>query len=276
MLLSLLRPGSIRDTMHLRALLETMMPEISHRTLVLRAEIDRSRQLRAKALAAMQGLRTEQGDLAKRRQALAALEVRQRLALRESSGTADREAERALALAEEARDLDTLTVDLGRAGALRDRLALLPGPVMRPQRPDQSTVLAIDIPNAVPAAHAPPQFLMPVQGRLVEGFGVVGNGAARSRGVSIATRGGAQAVAPAAGRVAFAGPYRGYGAIVIVDHGHGWTSLVTGLAQLNVKVGQELVAGSPLGVAGPGNPTVSLELRRDGQPVNPLEFTRFG
>lgn len=111
--------------------------------------------------------------------------------------------------------------------------------------------------------------MLPVDGRLVSGFGA--NGA---RGIGIAARSGAQVVAPGAGRVAFAGPYRGYGRIVIVEHPGGWTSLVTGLIQIDVRVGQTLVAGSPLGLAPPGRPVVTLELRQDGAPVNPLDQLR--
>ena len=96
------------------------------------------------------------------------------------------------------------------------------------------------------------------------------------RGISLAPRGGAQAVAPAAGRVVFAGPYQGYGNIVIIEHAGGWTSLVTGLAQLDIRVGQSLVAGAPLGIAGPGRPVLGLELRRAGEPVNPLDQLRAG
>jgi septal ring factor EnvC (AmiA/AmiB activator) len=72
--------------------------------------------------------------------------------------------------------------------------------------------------------------------------------------------------------VAFAGPYRGYGRIVIIEHPGGWTSLVTGLARTDVEVGEPLVAGAPLGVAAASGPEVMLELRRDGQPVNPLRY----
>ncbi|MBA3054230.1 MAG: peptidoglycan DD-metalloendopeptidase family protein, partial [Sphingomonadales bacterium] len=90
-----------------------------------------------------------------------------------------------------------------------------------------------------------------------------------------AARPGAQAIAPGPGRVAFAGPYRGFGQIAIIDHGDGWTSLVTGLARLDVRVGQNLVAGSPLGRAGPGRPVIGLELRREGEPVNPLDFAKL-
>ena len=79
---------------------------------------------------------------------------------------------------------------------------------------------------------------------------------------------------PGAGRVAFAGPYRGYGLIVIIEHGGGWTSLVTGLSQLDCWAGEQLVTGGSLGRAGPGSPLLTLELRRQGNPVNPLDFIR--
>lgn len=272
--LSLLRPGSLKDTVHMRAMLDTMLPEVQRRTAALRVEIDKSKALRAAALAAVETLRAEQAELGRRRQTLAALETRQRLDLRQTSGTADREAERALALAEQARDLDGLTQQLGAAGELREELAALPGPVIRPANPQMAQVSALEQ-SPSPSASATPAFQMPVQGRLIAGFGAVAPGTPRSQGIALATRGGAQAVAPAPGRIAFAGPYRGYGSIVIIDHGDGWTSLVTGLAQIDTAVGRNVVAGSPLGLAGPGRPVVSLELRRDGKPVNPLDFARL-
>ncbi len=272
--LALLRPGSLKDTVHMRAMLDTMLPEVQRRTAALRGEIDRGKALRDKALASVASLRQEQEELGRRRQTLAALETRQRLDLRKTSGTADREAERALALAEEARDLDGLTDRLGEAGALRDQLAQLPGPVMRPANPQAAQVILIEqSPSATPSTA--PAFRMPVQGRLIAGFGAASPGVPRSQGIALATRAGAQAIAPAAGRVAFAGPYRGYGSIVIIDHGNGWTSLVTGLAQIDTGVGRSVVAGSPLGIAGPGRPVISLELRHQGKPVNPLDFARL-
>ncbi|HEX4846646.1 MAG TPA: peptidoglycan DD-metalloendopeptidase family protein, partial [Novosphingobium sp.] len=72
----------------------------------------------------------------------------------------------------------------------------------------------------------------------------------------------------------FAGPYQGFGLIVIIEHGGGWTSLVTGLAALDTRVGRSVLSGSPLGVAGPGRPVLTLELRSGGTPVNPLDYLR--
>ena len=271
--LSMLRPGSLRDAMYVRAILASMLPEVDRRTASLRAEIARSKALQEQARLAVVQLRAGEAEWRKRRQGLTALETRQRLALRTVSGVADREAERALALAERTRDLDGLADDLGKAGALRAELAALPGPVLRPVQPLAAQVgpetAATAAAGAGPAAYA-----LPASGRLVAGFGESPQGLPRSRGIALAVRQGAQAVAPASGRVVFAGPYRGYGSIVIIEHSGGWTSLITGLAQLDARVGDRLVRGSPLGITGAGRPVITLELRRDGVPVNPLEYIK--
>lgn len=275
--LAVLRSGSVADLVHLRAMLGSAIPEIEARTAGLRGRLARSRALRAEAAAAAEDLYAEQARLAGRRQELAALESRLRLASRAAQTDARHEAERALALAEQARDLDTLVAELGRAGDVRRRLAALPGPVPRPARPEQAAPTSAPAPAAetpAPATAGPPRpYLLPVAGRTLLGFGASASaGAEPSRGLTLAPRAAAQVVAPAAGRVAFAGPYRGYGRIVIIEHAGGWTSLVTGLARTDVAVGQALVAGAPLGIAGARAPEVMLELRRDGEPVNPLRF----
>ena len=270
--LALLRPGTVRDTMYLRALMASMLPQVEQRTAALRAEIERGRALERRARAAADELRASEARLRERRKSLAVIETRQRLASREVSGVASRESERALALEGKARDLGDLMEELGEAGALREKLARLPGPVMRPDRPEEAKVMTAQ------ASAAPPRglssYVLPVSGRLVTGFGEAGEGQTRSQGIAFATRAGAQAVAPAPGRVAFAGPYRGYGDIVIIEHSSGWTTLVTGLAKLNTRVGEQLVAGSPLGVAGAGRPVVTVELRHEGKPVNPLQYVK--
>jgi septal ring factor EnvC (AmiA/AmiB activator) len=270
--LSALRPGSLRETVYLSAMLETTMPEVRRRTAALRTEIDRGRQLEREARQALAALRISEDELAGRKQRLAALETRQRLASRQANNASARESERALALAEDARDLDTLVERLDEAAGLRAELATLPGPVLRPARPR-----AAEVSEPVPATLStgtPADYQLPVSGRTVTGFGSLLDSGLISKGIAIAPRSGALVVAPASGRVAFAGPYRGYGRIVIVEHEGGWASLVTGLARTDVAVGDQLVGGAPLGVAGTGAPVVNFELRRKGQPVNPLDLLR--
>jgi septal ring factor EnvC (AmiA/AmiB activator) len=274
--LAVLRPGSVREMVYTRALLSSAVPVVRQRTSHLRAQLARGRELRRQAALALAGLRDESAALGGRRQQLAQLEARQRLASRDATGDAAREAERALALAEQARDLNSLIGELDRAGTLRRRLAALPGPVLRPERPEDARF--VPVPEANPsresAAGPPPSpYLLPVAGRTIAGFGAE-HDATPSDGLTLAPRPGAQVVAPAAGRVAFAGAYRGYGRIVIIEHVGGWTSLVTGLARVDVRVGDRLVGGAPLGVAGQGQPRVSVELRRANEPVNPLQYVR--
>ena len=271
--LAVLQPGSVKDVVYLRAMLDSALPQVRDQTEDLRAALTQSRHLRDEALAAAQALRAEEGRLRERREELAALETRQRLASRRASGSANREAERALALAEQARDLDGLVAELDRAAAVRERLAALSGPLLRPARPEDARPVVDRAPETiVESAGAPPSpYLLPVTGRTTAGFGVPVDGT-MSNGVTLVPRSGAQVVAPAEGRVAFAGPYRGYGRIVIIEHPGDWISLVTGLARTDVAVGEELVAGAPLGLAGEADPEITLELRRGGEAVNPLRF----
>ncbi len=275
--LSLLRPGEVRDLVYLRAVMASTLPQVEERTRLLRDRLTRAARLEEEAVQAARVLREEQGALSERRRELAALEARQRLAARQAGSIASREAERALALAEQARDLDALVGELDRAAELRNRLATLPGPVLRPDQlagvskasePDDS--MATPAASPVPVG-APVPYILPVTGRTLTGFGVPVEGGL-SQGLTLAPQGNAQVVAPAAGRVAFAGPYRGYGQIVIIEHAGGWTSLVTGMARSDVRVGDDLVGGAPIGIAGPGRPSISVELRRGGEPVNPLEY----
>jgi septal ring factor EnvC (AmiA/AmiB activator) len=270
--LSVMRPGSVKEMVYLRALLSSTLPVVQARTAALRGEIELGDALEREAGEALAALRANEHELSDRRKQLDALASRQALESRQASGAANREAERALALAEEARDLDGLVDRLDAAGAVREKLAVLPGPIIRPPRPEESQVLLAQAPPAEDGIPAPAGYQLPVAGRTVTGFGAPGEGGVLSKGLTLAPREGAQIVAPAAGRVVFAGPYRGYGRIVIVEHEGGWTSLVTGLARIDVEVGAELLGGAPLGIAAQRRPLITLELRRAGEPVNPLEF----
>jgi len=271
--LAALQPGSLEDVVHVRAVMASAVPQIRARTASLRADLDRGRALEAQASAALDQLRSGESELLQRRSALAALEQQQRLASRTARGAALREAERALALAEEARDLDGLVGKLGEVAALRNELSALPGPILRPA--DLSAALPRE-PAPAPSAAAPPpsDFQLPVQGRTLVGFGAKRASGLASTGITLAPAAQAQVVAPARGRVAFAGAYRGFGRIVIIEHAGGWTSLVTGLERVDVAVGDTVIGGSPIGRAAGGASPVTIELRRDGKPVNPLQYLR--
>ena len=266
--LSVVRPGSLRDMVHLRAVLESMLPAVRRQTAGLRAEIVRARALQGAVRSVQSGLRGDQARLAERRRSLAGIETRQRLASRAARGDANREADHALALGEQARDLTSLMGTLEQAGALRQRLAALPGPVLRPTQPGTAQVAEM---AGAASSSARLDYILPLAGTIVTGFGEASSGGGlRSRGITVMARGGAQVVAPAAGRIAFAGRYKGFGQIAIIEHDGGWTTLVTDLAAVAPAVGDRVVQGAPLGVAGPGQARVTIELRKDGEPIDVL------
>jgi len=275
LVLSALQPGSLKDVVYIRAVLDSAVPQIRARTTALRSELDRGRALEGQAARALAQLRGSESALRQRQGQLAALENQQRIASRSARGAAQREGERALALAEEARDLDGLLGKLDDVAKLRRELGALPGPVLRPS--DLAAPLPA-APDAAPfvAASAPPpgDFQLPVQGRTLIGFGARRESGLASTGLSLAPSPGAQVVATGRGRIAFAGAYRGFGRIVIIEHDGGWTSLVTGLDRVDVTVGASVIGGSPLGRANRIREPVTIELRRAGNPVNPLQYVR--
>lgn len=264
-MLALVQPGSIDDLVRVRAVLATTLPRVEAETAALRKDIARSRDLARQANRAAALQREGRQQLAYRRAELARLEARARNRSRELASTSRLEEERALGLSERARDLDSLVGDLEASATLRQQLAALEGPVLRPPRPQASEVIE----NApAPASSARPAYRLPAAGAIVTGFGEVAATGVRSRGLTLATRPGAQLIAPADGRIAFAGAYRGFGQIVIIEHVGGWTSLITGLARTKLKVGERIAQGDPLGRAADNRPRITVELRRNGRPID--------
>ncbi len=119
----------------------------------------------------------------------------------------------------------------------------------------------------------------PVQGRIVRLYGAKGEFGAASRGIVIESRPAAQVVAPYDGVVVFAGPFRGYGEILLIDHGGGYHTLLAGLGRIYSVPGQWLFADEPVAVmadTGSVRPRLYVEFRRNGQPINPLPWLAAG
>jgi septal ring factor EnvC (AmiA/AmiB activator) len=98
-------------------------------------------------------------------------------------------------------------------------------------------------------------------------MGEISDAGVHARGLTFEARSYSAVVAPSRGRVVYAGPFRGYGDIVIIDHGRGLTTLITNLAHLGVKVGDLVQRGQGIGRTGGSRPRVMVELRRDGVPI---------
>ena len=127
--------------------------------------------------------------------------------------------------------------------------------------------------KSLPQTGAPPSLKWPVSGQQIRRFGDKDADGVRSEGIAFAALSGAPVIAPAAGKVVFAGPFKGYGPIVILQHGGGYHSFLAGFGRIDAEMGEEVAAGEPLGVmpvkAG-AKPELYFEWRRNSEPVDPL------
>ena len=167
----------------------------------------------------------------------------------------------------EAASRDSMAGDGASRDTMPESAAIAVAP---PERPRGTDPLA---PRGGSRKLEPGKYAVPVAGEIVKRFGET-DGFQDSKGLTIRTRSAAQVVAPFDGQIMFAGPFKGYGQILIIDHGGGYHSLLAGIEQIEATVGQRVVAGEPVGVmkSGEPNPSLYLELRRQGQPINPLPW----
>lgn len=264
-IISVVQPGSVDDLVHVRAVLANTMPVIRARTADVRSDLARTRLLQRQAAVAAGALTESRARLETQRLALTRLEAQHRLRSRALGRDALFESDRAIALGEQARDIVDLMGAIGNQATVRASLASLPGPLPRPPRPGEAAAPV----DRVAWSHAAAPYRLPVQGKIITGLGEVSDAGVRSRGVTIAPVAAAEVVAPAAGRIAFAGPFRAYGNIVIIDHGGGWTSLVSGLGVVSARIGDKVGQGAPIGQAGGGaTPRVTVELRRRDRAID--------
>ncbi|MFV0623918.1 murein hydrolase activator EnvC family protein [Sphingomonas sp. ac-8] len=249
------QPGTTADAVHVRAVLATVLPAVHRRTAAVRTELAEVHRTRRDAGAAVQARAASRQALESERLELVRLEAAERLRSRTLGRTALVESDRAIALGERARDIVEQMQQTQIAAATEDQLASLSGPLLRPE-PD-------------PPGRRRSPYRLPVAGRVATGFGEISDAGVRARGLTLTVKPGAAVVAPLAGRVLLARRFRSYGTIVLLDHGDGWTTLITGLDRAAVRRGVTVATGAPLGTAPGGDaPHVTVELRRRGEPID--------
>lgn len=247
------QPGSVDDLVRVRAVLGGVLPVVRARTEGLRRDMAETNRLKADAALAAASLRQGRVALVRERRALATLQARHTGRATALGRDALAESDRAIALGEAARDSVDRMSAIGDDRATLAALQRLPGPP-RTDRVEGAGATA---------------YRLPVVGRLVTGFGEISASGVRARGLTFAVAPGTTIVAPAGGRIVFARPFRRYGTIVIVDHGAGWTTLVTGLGSTTMQRGGQVSAGEAIGLATlDETPRVTVELRRGERPVD--------
>lgn len=265
------QPTSPADTVRSAILLRAALPQIQESADALRRELDDLSVLRA--------------DIAGKRQDAAQTQAKLEGEQRRIKGLIRRKQQLQLAALEQGQDAERRLARMaGEAEDLRDLLARLQEEAKR--RRDMESAAARLAPKPAPPKPMPQQAAAhpfstrmgelpyPARGTVTAQFGQPTELGTSHRGITIETRPGAQVVAPYDGQVMFAGPFRGYGQLLIIEHGEGYHTLLAGMARIDSLVGQRLMAGEPVGVMeqSDGKPALYFELRRNGQPVNPLPW----
>lgn len=257
----LARPGEPAEGVRGGILLQSALPRVEEAAARLRDELRTLAAMRAEMADKRVALEREERQLAEKRDRLAALAQRQsklHATLLTRASEAERNAER---LAREAQSLRELVARLREEAERRRRLEAQAEKVAALRKPRPFTKGRDDR-------------LYPANGRLVGRFGEdTGLGSTR-KGISLETRPGAQVVAPYDGTVAFAGPFRGYGRLLIIEHSEGYHSLLAGMGRIDSSLGQHVTAGEPVGVmpSTDAKPTLYIELRHRGEPINPVPW----
>ncbi|MDX1483304.1 MAG: peptidoglycan DD-metalloendopeptidase family protein [Alphaproteobacteria bacterium] len=284
------------DTLRSALLLKSILPQLEAQAATLRAELDALHRLRRDARQRAAALETAAAALAAKRRKVDALIARKRALARTTRQEQERAKAESARLAAQANTLKTLLQNIEkdrkkrktkRETAPRHRPKPSPAPARKsapaPAPDGQLAARATPRSAAAPARRltlgpvpsirkARGRLAPPVVGRIVARYGAKRGSGSRSKGLHFATAPGAQVVAPHDGHVVFAGPFRGYGRLLIIDHGEGYHSLLAGLGRIDVAVNQRLLAGEPIGIMAPsgkGRPRLYLELRRKGRPFDP-------
>jgi septal ring factor EnvC (AmiA/AmiB activator) len=193
-----------------------------------------------------------------------------RLREREARATQRAEAARAQEALARANELQEMLTALEREQARQAALEAVRAR-QEARQPRPATPVVATQPASPPPESARPA---PVHGRISVAFGQRGE-AGPARGVSFAAASGARVVSPCTGRAVFAGPFRRFGQIVILECGPGLHLVLAGFEQLDTEAGAALLAGEALGRlgAGPdGRGALYIELRRNGQVVDPTPW----
>lgn len=279
-------PAPPRDTLRGLLVLQALSREIGRQAAELKKEQARLDDLTAQMKAAAPALAAAEAVQAQQEAALDA-EIANAAASRQSAEDAATAADQAAA--QDGARARTLKDALARIAAARQAALVRAERAARAaRRADEARRAAsaeaqqasLSAPTGAGLGTPHGDVLAPVAGKLERGWGDQ-TLAGPATGLSYATPPGARVISPCGGTVVFGQPFRSYGLLLIVDCGGGYDFVLAGLDRLDVSVGQRVQTGEPVGVmAGwsPRQPAVRpklyLELRRDGNPVNPTPWLR--
>jgi len=277
----LVRPEDALQSLRTAMLLGSVVPELRARAEKLAGDLGELIGLRKTIATERDQLAADRDKLKDDQIRLAALvDERQR---KQSSIEKDMEAEGARAIAL-SRQVDTLQgliakmeQDLKSAAKAAAAANLKGTPAALNGKPNLAALKdPARLSPAIAFASAKGSFALPVNGVKIREFGGSDGAGGAEKGISLASRPGAQVTTPCDGWVVYAGPFRSYGQLLILNAGGGYHVLIAGMERISVNIGQFVLTGEPVATMGTTSQVASILAANASQPVLYVEFRKDG
>ncbi|MCV9936306.1 peptidoglycan DD-metalloendopeptidase family protein [Boseaceae bacterium BT-24-1] len=288
----LVRPEDILEAVRASMLLGAVVPDLRQEIAILGTDLGELVRLRERIAEERKAIAGEMEGLAGERQRLASLIEARRV--REASAAQDIEAQRATGseLATQAKTLRDLVERIEKDISSATRAAEAARRAFEAETQEQRQRMA-QLAFRDPARLAPKAAFqelrgmlpLPVAGSQLRGFGSSDEVGAPTRGISLSTRPNAVVSSPSDGWVVYAGPFRSFGQLLILNAGNGYYVLLAGMQRIDVSLNQFVLAGEPVAVmgetaeaaatnvgAGTGEPVLYIEFRKDGVSIDPTPW----
>ncbi len=257
----LARPGAPLETAQSAMLLQSILPDIYGRAEALKKDLTRLDEILNDMEKDKAEVRSTAAELLQRQEEIGGL-LKKRKGLYAKTRTDIKEQEVAL------REISTRADNLKD---LVDRIEEREQEARTGSGSGESSRAGFARPTPIPKSGSAQ---LPISGMIRTGYKQTDDIGAESQGLTIEGRSGALVVSPMGGVVRYAGYFKNYGQIIIVEHQKDYHSLIAGLSRIDTVVGQSVAAGEPVGTLAKsssegGKPTLYYELRLNGEPVNP-------
>lgn len=275
------RPDAPLETAQAATVLTSILPELDRRSKKLRLDLEdldaiekELTEKQAELKDSTEKLKTDRASLDKM------MQQRESTLEATKSEVEDRRASIAR-LSQSARDLNDLIAKVEEQNREMERRAAEENRKpeknsSRASRADRPAAKETSSPKVAAQVRSLGNARLPVSGSVVTRFGETDDIGAKSEGITISARPGAVVVAPVSGIVRYAGPFKKYGTIILLEHKNKFHSLVAGLGKIDTVEGQSVDAGEPLGRLPDYTGRLYYELRYHGDPVNPdQQFDRI-
>jgi septal ring factor EnvC (AmiA/AmiB activator) len=282
----MIRPEDALQSVRTAIMLGAVLPEMRRQAETLASDLSDLLRIHKEIADAKARMARDLAALTQERQRTARLIEERQKKQTETEKALDAERQRAVVLARQVDNLKDLIgkVEQGLDSASRAARSA-EHPTGEKPKDDRVDLAALHNPGrltpAIEFSAAHGHLPLPVNGARIREFGAPDRLGGTEKGLTIATRAGAQVTAPCDGWVVYAAPFRNYGQVLILNAGGGYHVVLAGMDRISVNVGQFVLTGEPVAAMGNGSqlaatqasdssrPVLYVEFRKDGTPIDP-------